>query len=202
MARVSKVGRRVWVAAALAVVIGAGLGVLYAMRQPELKAAALAPYAAGSLAALHVPREPPPTPDHAFRGPDGAEVTLVDFRGKVVVLNLWAMWCRPCRTEMPTLAALARSYADQPDLLVLPVNVDATPAKVEEARAFLGGHAPLPLYSDLSFQLPFELPGGGAMPKTVILDRQGRIRACYVGESDWSRPEVRALLDALLAEPA
>ena len=59
-------------------------------------------------------------------------------------------------------------------------------------------HEPLPLYSDMKFQLPFELPGEGKMPQTVLLDRQGRIRASFSGEADWAGPEARALVDALL----
>ena len=72
---------------------------------------------------------------------------------------------------------------------------------VADARSFIDVHEPLPLYSDMKFQLPFELPGEGKMPQTVILDRQGRIRASFSGEADWASPEARALIDALLAEP-
>jgi thiol-disulfide isomerase/thioredoxin len=111
------------------------------------------------------------------------------------------MWCAPCRTEMPTLARLAEAYAGQ-DLVVLPINVDATEDGLADARSFIDVHEPLPLYSDMKFQLPFELPGEGKMPQTVILDRKGRIRASFSGEADWASPEARALVDALLAEPA
>ena len=116
------------------------------------------------------------------------------------MVNLWAMWCAPCRTEMPTLAALARSYQTNEDLIVLPINVDATPDGVAQAKAFIDGHAPLPFYNDIRFQLPFEFPGKGKMPQTVLLDREGRVRAALSGEADWDGPEARALIDALLAE--
>ena len=86
------------------------------------------------------------------------------------------------------------------DLVVLPINVDRTPDEVADARSFIDVHEPLPLYSDMKFQLPFELPGKGKMPQTVLLDRQGRIRAHFSGEADWASPEARALIDALLAE--
>ena len=130
-----------------------------------------------------------------------ADATFAQFRGKVVVVNLWAMWCAPCRTEMPTLARLAEAYTGG-DLVVLPINVDATEDGLADARSFIDVHEPLPLYSDLKFQLPFELPGEGKMPQTILLDRQGRIRAHFSGEADWASPEARALMDALLAEPA
>jgi thiol-disulfide isomerase/thioredoxin len=110
------------------------------------------------------------------------------------------MWCAPCRTEMPTLARLAETY-EGTDLVVLPINVDATADAIADAKSFIDVHEPLPLYSDPKFQLPFELPGKGKMPQTVLLDRQGRIRAHFSGEADWASAEARALVDALLAEP-
>jgi thiol-disulfide isomerase/thioredoxin len=161
----------------------------------------LARFAVGSLARLETPADPPPTPAHAFKTRDGAETTLAAFRGKVVVVNVWAMWCAPCRTEMPTLARLAQAYQDR-DLVVLPINVDIEADKVADGRSFIDVHEPLPFYTDATFKLPFLLPGKGKMPQTVLLDREGRIRAAFAGEADWSSPEARALIDALLAEPA
>ena len=160
----------------------------------------LSRYATGQLTELVVPDAPSAAPDHAFKTRDGEDASLNDFRGKVVVVNVWAMWCAPCRTEMPTLATLAQAY-EGTDLLVLPVNVDATPDQIAAGAAFIDDHAPLPFYSDPSFQLPFELPGKGAMPQTVLIDRQGQVRASYSGGADWAGPEARALVEALLAEP-
>ena len=175
----------------------AGAVTLYAQRTDESD---LSRFATGDLAALVVPSEQTPAPDHVFKTRTGAETTLADFRGQVVVVNVWAMWCAPCRTEMPTLAALAQAYQGA-DLLVLPINVDATSDQIAAGTTFIDDHAPLPFYSDPTFQLPFELPGKGAMPQTVLVDRKGRIRASYSGGADWAGPEARALVDALLAEP-
>lgn len=161
----------------------------------------LARFATGSLAQLQAPAAPEPAPNYVFKDAEGRDVRFSDFQGRVTVVNLWAMWCAPCKTEMPTLAALAQAYGGR-DLMVLPINVDATPEAVANARRFLQDHAPLPLYSDIRFQLPFEFAGAGRMPQTILLDRQGRIRAWQVGEADWAGPEARALIDALLAEPA
>lgn len=160
----------------------------------------LSRYATGQLAALVVPDQPTSAPDHVFKTHDGVDTTLADFRGRVVVVNVWAMWCAPCRTEMPTLAALASAH-EGTDLLVLPINVDATPEQIAAGAAFIDDHTPLPFYSDPTFQLPFELPGKGAMPQTVLIDRKGQVRASYSGGADWAGPEARALVDALLAEP-
>jgi len=186
-----------------------GGGLVYVNRDAFFKAATpepaakseLARFATGSLARLETLKATPMAPDYVFKTREGADATFEDFRGKVVVVNLWAMWCAPCRTEMPTLARLDEAYPDS-ELIVLPINVDATPDGLADARSFIDVHEPLPLYSDMKFQLPFELPGEGKMPQTVLLDRKGRIRASFSGEADWASPEARALVDALLAEPA
>lgn len=186
-----------------------GGGLVYVNRDAFFKAATpepaakseLARFATGSLTRLETLRATPMAPDYVFKTREGSDARFADFRGKVVVVNLWAMWCAPCRTEMPTLARLDEAYADS-ELMVLPINVDATPDGLTDARSFIDVHEPLPLYSDMKFQLPFELPGEGKMPQTVLLDRKGRIRASFSGEADWASPEARALVDALLAEPA
>ena len=206
-----KGSRAAGMAIAGALVIGmiVGAGLLYANRDAFFKAAApeppakseLARFAKGSLTRLETPAALVPAPDYVFKTRDGGDASFAQFRGKVVVVNLWAMWCAPCRTEMPTLARLAEAYAGT-DLVVLPINVDATEDGLADARSFIDVHEPLPLYSDMKFQLPFELPGEGKMPQTVLLDRRGRIRAHFSGEADWASPEARAVIDALLAEPA
>ena len=161
----------------------------------------LARFATGRLARLKTPAQTPVAPDYVFKTREGADARFADFRGKVVVVNLWAMWCAPCRTEMPTLARLAEAYPGG-DLVVLPINVDVGADEIANARSFIGVNEPLPMYSDPKFQLPFLFPGKGKMPQTILLDRQGRMRASFSGEADWSSPQARALIDALLAQPA
>lgn len=161
----------------------------------------LARHARAGLSALATPADLAPAPDQTFQNREGNEVAFADFRGRVVVVNLWAMWCAPCRTEMPTLAALQAAYPED-RVLVLPVNVDTGDDAVADAVSFIDVHEPLPFYSDRSFRLPFVFPGAGKMPQTILLDRQGRIRAWMAGEADWASPEARAVIDALLAEEA
>lgn len=186
-----------------------GGGLVYVNRDAFFKAATPEPaakselgrFATGSLTRLETLKATPMAPDYVFKTREGADARFADFRGKVVVVNIWAMWCAPCVTEMPTLARLAEAYAGR-DLVVLPINVDATEDGLANARSFIDVHEPLPLYSDMKFQLPFLLPQQEKMPQTVLLDRRGRIRASFAGEADWASPEARALVDALLSEPA
>lgn len=159
----------------------------------------LSRFAVGAMDKLQTPATLTPATDYVFRDATGAEVDFNAFKGKVAVVNLWAMWCAPCREEMPTLAALAAAYAGNDQVVVAPISVDL-PDKVADARAFIGDNAPLPFYSDPKFRLPFEFAGKGAMPQTILLDRQGRVRAHLTGGADWSGPEAKALIDALLAE--
>lgn len=156
----------------------------------------LAPYAVGTLAKLETHAQPKPVPAVTFNDRNGKPVTLADFKGRVVVLNLWATWCAPCVTEMPTLAALQKGYpADK--LLVLPVSVDRE-EDYEDAKSFIDVHAPLPLYHDRSkMQLPHDL-GVKGMPTTLVIDAQGREVARLSGESDWNSPDARRLIDAVL----
>ena len=200
----SKSGGGRMVGLMLAAIIVVGLAtVFYANRDAIFKGseAGLDRFAAGSLEKLEIADDPRPAPTLVFRAPDGSETTLAAFRGKVAVVNVWAMWCAPCRTEMPTLAGLA-GQVDPDRVAVVVVNVDGDDAQETPARAFLARHAPLAFYRDASFRLPFTLPGAGAMPQTVVLDRQGRIRASLKGAADWSSPEALALIRALVDEPA
>lgn len=205
-----KGSRAIWAVVGVLLILGIGGGaLLYANpglshktdAPVEARKSALSRFAVGSLARLETPAALAPAPAYVFRTREGAEARFADFRGKVVVVNLWAMWCAPCRTEMPTLARMAQAYQGR-DLVVVPVNVDDNDDKIADARSFIDVHEPLPFYNDRTFKLPFLLPGGGNMPKTILLDRQGRMRAVFIGEADWSSPEARALIDALLAEPA
>ena len=194
--------------AAAAVIAGAA-GALYAIQAGYFQDNAAAEagksdlhrFARGTLASLETPADLAAAPDQAFQTRDGEDTAFAAFQGRVVVVNLWAMWCAPCRTEMPTLAALQRAYPEE-RVLVLPVNVDTGDDAVADAVSFIDVHEPLPFYSDRSFRLPFVFPGSGKMPQTIVLDRQGRIRAWMAGEADWASDEARALIDALLAEEA
>ena len=95
-----------------------------------------------------------------------------DFKGKVVVMNLWATWCAPCKLEMPTLATLAQTHAGQP-VAIVAVSIDK-PEALEQAKAFIAQQAPLKFYNDPEAKLPWALtPAANGMPTTVILGKDG-----------------------------
>lgn len=124
--------------------------------------------------------------------------TLADFKGQVVVLNLWATWCTPCLKELPTLDALEEKYAAD-GLVVLPLSLDTMPfAQLQEFIAKLDLELPH-LAQDQSGKLLNALKGAG-LPVTYLIDRKGVLRARYSGSTDWTSDEHTKRIEALLAE--
>lgn len=138
-------------------------------------------------------------PTTAFKDGNGKAVTLGDFKGQVVVANLWATWCGPCVKEMPTLAALQALSAGKP-VKVVAISQDAA-KNTDKAKAFIASHKPLDFYQDAATELPFALkPPVLGFPTTLIFDKTGRERMRVSGDLDWSSIRVRRALDALAAE--
>ncbi|KSB91498.1 thiol:disulfide interchange protein [Caulobacter vibrioides] len=185
-----------------AVMLVGVVAVLYVIAQASFKPAELADlkeFKKGSLAKLDVPAQPRAAPATVFTDMDNQPHTLADFKGQVVVMNLWATWCAPCKKEMPTLAKLAAAYATQP-VKVLPISVDRD-SDVNLIQAEMAANRPLVSFRDKSYKMSFDLqPRAAGYPTTVIYDKQGRERARISGEADWSSPEARGLVEALLKE--
>jgi len=195
-----KLGPLKWVIAA-ALVIGVA-AVLYVIASASFKpasAADLKDFKKASLEKLEVPAEPRAAPATVFTDMDGKPHTLADFKGQVVVMNLWATWCAPCKREMPTLAKLQALYATQP-VKVLPISVDKD-VDLNLIQAEMAANPPLRSYRDPGYQMSFALePRAQGYPTTVIYDKQGRERARLAGDADWSSKEARGLIEALLSE--
>jgi thiol-disulfide isomerase/thioredoxin len=137
-------------------------------------------------------------PAYAFFDGAGKKVTPADFKGKVVVMNLWATWCAPCKIEMPTLAKLAQAYAGKP-VAIVAVSIDK-PDVLEQAKTFIGQNAPLVFYNDPEAKLPWALkPAANGMPTTIILGQDGLERGRISGEADWAGPGAKSVIDKLLA---
>jgi thiol-disulfide isomerase/thioredoxin len=140
---------------------------------------------------LHEPRA---LPDIVFEDGQGRKRTLGDFRGRVVLLNVWATWCVPCREEMPTLDRLQQKLGG-PDFEVLALSIDADgAAAVERFYGEIGIRA-LATYVDSTMRATGSLAVIG-VPTTLLIDRGGREIGRRAGPVHWDSPEaVRLIVD-------
>jgi thiol-disulfide isomerase/thioredoxin len=137
--------------------------------------------------------DPPlPAPDDAFRDSAGNVLHLGDFRGKVVLLNLWATWCAPCRAEMPSLDRLQALLGGE-GLQILPMSLDRGGGPT--VAVFYGQHAITHLGVYLGGQggLSASLKVSG-LPTSFLIDRQGKIVGSLEGATQWDSPEAVALI--------
>jgi thiol-disulfide isomerase/thioredoxin len=138
-------------------------------------------------------------PAYAFVDGAGKKLTAADFKGKIVVMNLWATWCAPCKLEMPTLARLAKTYEGKP-VAVVAISIDK-PEALEQAKAFIAEQPGLAFYNDPDAKLPWALkPTASGMPTTLILGKDGLERGRISGEADWAGAGAKSVIDKLLAE--
>ena len=134
--------------------------------------------------------------DIKFINASGEINTLEDFQGSVVVVNLWATWCAPCRKEMPDLDALQRDYSDR-GLVVLALNEDrASPNRGIEFLQEIDA-INLSFYQDYKRSAMAAL-GVRGLPATVIFDQDGEAVGRLMGPADWNGPYARAIFDYLL----
>jgi thiol-disulfide isomerase/thioredoxin len=154
--------------------------------------------ATGAMAAFLVKSERRPVPDFAFQDGTGKALTISQWKGRVVLVNLWATWCAPCRKEMPDLAELQRALGSK-DFEVVALSVDRK--GVEASSAFLKetGADNLKLYVEPTSAVVNDLQALG-LPATLLIDRQGREIGRLLGPAGWSSPEAVALIKAALAE--
>lgn len=126
--------------------------------------------------------------------------SLADYRGDVVLLNLWATWCGPCVVEMPSIQRLYDRYRAQ-GLRVVGVSVDDPPF-ADRVRAFVTEHR-------ITFDILHEGSGtierdyrSRGLPATYVIGRDGRIRIIRQGATDWDSPAHRAVIEQLLGQAA
>lgn len=148
-------------------------------------------------AGLTIWPEPRPVPEVQFVDGEGKSHTLADFKGKVVLLNLWATWCVPCRKEMPTLDRL-QAQLGGPDFQVLALSIDLDGLQVVRDFYKEVGIQHLGIYIDESASAISSL-GAFGLPATLLLDRQGRELGRKLGEATWDSPEVVAYLKEVIA---
>ncbi|MFN3943620.1 MAG: TlpA family protein disulfide reductase [Allosphingosinicella sp.] len=130
-------------------------------------------------------------PDATFQDPDGAPASLADFRGKPVLVNLWATWCAPCVVEMPELDALARREGERLQVLTLSQDLEGR-EKVSEFFAARDFKAIEPyLDQDMAFMTSL---GVSILPTTILYDSQGREVWRMTGIEEWTGDTARALI--------
>ncbi|MER8576591.1 TlpA family protein disulfide reductase [Mesorhizobium sp. M1338] len=135
-----------------------------------------------------VQASPQPLPEIQFQDGDGQPKTLADFSGKVVLLNIWATWCAPCRKEMPTLDRLQAKLGG-PDFEVVALSMDrGGPDKVKKFFAEIGIEH-LALNIDTSAKAMFTL-GALGLPMTLLIDRRGKEIARLIGPAEWDAPDM------------
>ncbi|WP_139789223.1 TlpA disulfide reductase family protein [Manganibacter manganicus] len=145
--------------------------------------------------ALH--ETPVAVPDIRFEDSDGKPRTLADFRGKVVLLNIWATWCAPCRKEMPTLDRLQAELGG-PDFEVVALSMDrAGPEQVKKFFAEIGTKH-LALNIDVSAKAMFTL-GAPGLPMTLLIDRRGEEIGRLIGPAEWDSPEMADFIRGRIA---
>lgn len=189
----------------IAILTVAGLAIVaavYLIAGPQINgsgghgggASPLSAYATGPVGNFQPSAAPEPVPELEFRDGEGKTVRLSDFRGKLVLLNLWATWCVPCREEMPDLNELQGALGGERfQVLALSVDKDG----LELARAFLkevkADH--LALYNDPTSGANFKVKGYG-LPTTLLISPDGKELGRIVGPAEWNKPEAHALIEA------
>jgi thiol-disulfide isomerase/thioredoxin len=194
----------------------AGIGLLYGINalkgnpgavaaacQPALEAARrVAPHARGEVAALNVATKPLQLPQLSFRDSNAQDRSMADFRGRTVLLNLWATWCVPCRKEMPALDALQAKLGGD-NFEVVAINIDTRDAEKPKAWLRDVGISKLGYYADPTakvFQDLKEVGKAFGMPTTLLVDAQGCEIATLAGPAEWASDDAMKLVQAAVTK--
>lgn len=137
----------------------------------------------------------------SFKDTEGKERTLADLNGKILLVNLWATWCNPCRVEMPELAHL-KNVLEGDDFDVIAINIDKAPDKkvTDFLRSVKADN--LKLYRDQSMKIFQDIRREGlaiGLPVTLLLDEKGCLLASYNGAAPWGNDDAQALIKAAIA---
>jgi thiol-disulfide isomerase/thioredoxin len=140
--------------------------------------------------------KPPPVAEITFDDAEGQARKLADFKGKVLLVNIWATWCGPCRTEMPALDRL-QAHLGGADFEVIPVSIDR--GGTETIRKFYGeiGVRNLAIYIDPSGQVLRQTRALG-LPTTLLIDRSGQEIGRVIGPAEWDAPQIGEFLSSFI----
>jgi cytochrome c biogenesis protein CcmG/thiol:disulfide interchange protein DsbE len=139
-----------------------------------------------------------PAPDFQLPDLNDKETRLSDYRGKVVFLNFWATWCKPCREEMPSMEVLYKSF-EKDGLVILAVSIDRVTTKKDIPPFVKGLNLSFPVLVDSWGQTDkrYKLMG---VPETYIIDQEGTLREKVIGPRDWTRLDNLQILTQLLKQ--
>jgi len=140
--------------------------------------------------------KPASAPDFTLENMDGEQVSLSDYRGKVVMLNFWATWCPPCRREIPSMESIYQDLGED-GFTVLAVNEFEDPDHVFAYTGQLSVDPTFPVLFDRDSSVS-QLFGVKGLPTTILIDRQGRMVYRAVGGRDFDHAEVRDIVRSLL----
>ena len=160
----------------------------------------LKPLAHGEVAALNVPDAPLHIPDLVFKDAAGKERRLAEWKGRTVLLNLWATWCVPCRKEMPALDALEQRLGS-PKFEVVAVNIDTRDPDKPKAWLKDLGVQNLAYYADPNAKTFQDLKAIGrafGMPTTLLIDPHGCELGTIAGPAEWASDDAIKLVQAAL----
>jgi len=158
----------------------------------------IAPLAKGEVAALTMATSPLQLPDLAFEDSDGKTRKLSEWKGRTVLVNLWATWCVPCRKEMPALDKLQDTLGSK-DFEVVAINIDTRDP--EKPKTFLkdGGLSKLAYFHDQKAKVFQDLKSAGralGMPTSVLVDGAGCEIATIAGPAEWASDDAVKLIKA------
>jgi thiol-disulfide isomerase/thioredoxin len=160
----------------------------------------VAPFARGEVAALTVAGKALQVPDLSFRDQEGRDRRLSEWRGRTVLLNLWATWCVPCRKEMPALDEL-QARLGGPKFEVVAINIDTRDAEKPKVWLRETGITRLGYYADASAKVFQDLKGVGkafGMPTTLLIDPAGCEIGSLAGPAEWASEDALKLVQAAL----
>jgi thiol-disulfide isomerase/thioredoxin len=160
----------------------------------------LTPFARGEMAAVTMAKSPLKLPNLSFQNTAGKPLTLSDWRGRMVLLNLWATWCVPCRKEMPALDALEQRLGG-PGFEVVTINIDTRDTDKPKAWLKEVGVTKLSYYADpaaKTFQDLKEVGRAFGMPTTLLVDPQGCEIGTIAGPAEWASDDALSLIQAAI----
>lgn len=183
-----------------------GIGALKPNGDPACRANAallqkLKPLAHGEVAAVNVPDHSILLPNLTFQSDSGTLKKLSDWRGRTVLLNLWATWCVPCRKEMPALDAL-QAKAGGPKFQVVTVNIDTRDPAKPKAWLKEVGIKHLAYFADPSAKVFQDLKAIGrafGMPTTLLVDPNGCELGTIAGPAEWASADATKLIETAVA---